>query len=150
MTTAEEEAMRSTDAAAGSRRRLTDGQGVPLVGLAVGVWAMLPPYVGPRLATDAKVEVVDHVVPGVVVLAIAVTAMVIGRQTPRGAISLLVAGFTATLAGIWMIATHLPLVAQAMRHEVAWVPVAHHTLPGLAVAALGLVWTARHWQQPTV
>jgi hypothetical protein len=108
---------------------------------------MLAPYIGPELAIDPQVEVVDHVVPGVVVLGLAAAGVAITRRPLGGATFLLVSGFGVTLAGIWMVATHLPLVAQGMRDEVAWLPVIHHSLPGFAVAGLGLLWTAAHWSE---
>jgi hypothetical protein len=53
----------------------------------------------------------------------------------------LIAGLGVLLAGFWMTATHIPLVAQTTRDEVAAGAAIYHTLPGLAVAALGAVWT---------
>lgn len=128
------------------------------VGLALGVWALLPPYIGPALNTDARVEIVDHVVPGVAVLAIALATWVPRRrmerdvteagrrvEPPRGSTLLLMAGMAVALAGFWMTATHLPLIGQAMRAEAPWTATVFHSLPGLAVLILGGVWIAKSW-----
>ena len=147
MTPAEEESTSADDVAGAEPSSAPVSQWIPLVGLAVGTWAVLAPYVGPELATDPQVEVVDHVVPGVAVLALATAGLTIGRKAPRGATFLLASGLAVVLAGIWMVATHVPLVDQATRDEAGWLPVVHHSLPGLAVAALGLVWAAAHWRQ---
>ncbi|HSH58767.1 MAG TPA: hypothetical protein VK988_03820 [Acidimicrobiales bacterium] len=48
-----------------------------------------------------------------------------------------------------MTATHIPVVAQATRDEVAAGAAIYHTVPGLAVAALGAVWTWVHWSDDT-
>ncbi|MCA1844735.1 MAG: hypothetical protein LC792_16390 [Actinobacteria bacterium] len=115
----------------------------------MGVLALLPPYLGPALEPlEIRKEVADHVVPGVVVLAISAVALwVAGRPAGPPPTALFVAGLVITLAGIWMTATHVPLVAQAVRHQpqAPWPATVWHTLPGLAVDALGLWWTAAHW-----
>lgn len=108
-------------------------------GLLVGAWALLPPYTGPALATADRVEFADHVVPGVAVIAISALAFALGRR-PVGENVLFPAGLGVVLAGFWMTATHLPLVLQATRGEAPWGATVYHSLPGLAVLALGVVW----------
>ncbi len=116
---------------------------LPGAGLLIAVWAAVPPYVGPGLATEMRVEVADHVVPGVLVAVLAVSAYFLGAV--RGGMLLLPVGLLIALAGVWMVATHVPLLPQALRNEASWVSVAHHSLPGLAVLVLGLVWAWLHW-----
>lgn len=116
-----------------------------LTGLAllVGAWALLPPYTGPFLATDDTVEIVDHVVPGVVVIAVALGTFLLarsGRATPL----LFPAGLGIVLAGFWMTATHLPLVLQATRQQAPWGATVYHSLPGLAVLVLGVTWAVTY------
>lgn len=111
-----------------------------LAGLAVGVWANLPPFVGPGLVTSRSLELVDHSVPAVVVLAVVAWAARAGRAAETW---LFAAGLVIGLAGVWMTATHVPLVAQALRGGVGWAATISHSLPGLAVLALGGAWTAR-------
>lgn len=119
---------------------------LPIAGLVIGLWAALPPYFGPELDTETRVEIVDHVVPSLFLMAASVVALVLARVRPAPA-HLLVAGFVVALAGIWMVATHVPLVAQAARHEVPAGAAAYHTAPGLAVVALGLGWIVAYWRQ---
>lgn len=121
---------------------------LPFLGLVVAGWALLPPYSGPELGTEMRVEIADHVVPSVLMIVLSVVALVrrraIGAGADKGSFMLL-AGLGILLAGFWMVATHLPLVAQARRGEVTGGVAAYHTAPGVAVMLLGLVWAALHW-----
>lgn len=132
--------MRVTGAATTLRKSL------PLAGLVAGAWALLPPYTGPHLNTAARVEVADHVVPGVVLIAVSAISVLVARRPGHATSWLLLAGLVALLAGIWMTATHVPLVAQATRDQAPGGAVLYHTAPGVAVMALGLVWSAAHWR----
>ena len=110
------------------------------LGLLVGGWALLPPYSGPALNTADNVEFVDHVAPGVLVIAIALGSLLLARGE-RASTLLFPAGLAIVLAGFWMTATHLPLVLQATRQQAPWGATIYHSLPGLAVLALGVAWT---------
>lgn len=114
----------------------------------VAGWALLPPYSGPELGTEMRVEIADHVVPSVLMIMLSVVALVrrhaSGAAADKGSFMLL-AGLGILLAGFWMVATHVPLVAQARRGEVTGGVAAYHTAPGVAVMLLGLVWAALHW-----
>ncbi len=123
-------------------------QALPVAGLIVAVLALLPPYTGPQLATETRVEIADHVVPAFVVLAVSVAALARLRRPAPSAFPLL-AGLSVLLAGFWMTATHIPLIVQATRDEVSAGAAAYHTVPGLAVAALGTVWAWVHWSDDT-
>lgn len=112
------------------------------LGVLVGAWSLLPPYGGPRLALGPRgdqLEFVDHVVPGTVVVVVSLLALLTAwrRVSSR---PLFAAGLTIVVAGLWMDATHAPLVLQATRGEAPWGATAHHSLPGLAVLALGVSW----------
>jgi hypothetical protein len=109
------------------------------LGLLVGCWAILPPYSGPFLATEDTVEFVDHVVPGIVILAISALTFLFARRR-GGSSTLFPAGLGIFLSGFWMTATHAPLVLQATRQEAPWGATVYHSLPGLAVLTLGAVW----------
>lgn len=108
-------------------------------GFLAGAWALLPPYTGPALNTAARVEFADHVVPGVAVVAISALALVVARR-PGADRFLFGAGLGVILAGFWMTATHLPLLLQATRAQAPWGATVYHSLPGLAVLVLGVVW----------
>ena len=122
---------------------------LPYAGLAAAVWAIAAPYVllGPDINAAAKNEVADHVVPGVVMIGVCVTMLVRDRRpAPEGGFPL-VAGLVVALAGLWMLATHLPLVNQAREGhvDVTYGVAAWHTVPGLVVLLLGLVWAGAYW-----
>lgn len=119
---------------------------LPLLGVGLSVWAALPPYSGPSLAATARAEVVDHVVPAVVLLIVSLVAL-LGARRASGPGTLLLAGaLVAALCGLWMTATHLPLVVQAARQGgISWAAVTYHSVPSLAVLAFGLLWTVRSW-----
>jgi len=126
---------------------------LPFLGLVIGLWAVVPPYTGPALNTEMRVEIADHVVPSILVLGLSVTALVLNRRRGAGSTAgtfMLLAGMGILLAGFWMIATHVPLVTQSRRGEVPGGTAAYHTAPGIAVTLFGLVWTAVHWNDADV
>ena len=81
--------------------------------LAFGAWGTLAPYAGPEVPVSASVEVVDHVIPGVIVLAVA--AFAVQRRRFE-----LIPAALALLAGLWMTVSHVPLLAMAARGETPW------------------------------
>ncbi|HUQ62255.1 MAG TPA: hypothetical protein VM121_00695 [Acidimicrobiales bacterium] len=117
------------------------------MGIVVGVWGALPRFVSPELnVTDSK-EVADHVVPALLVIALSVAALMLARGGAVPGMFMFVAGLAVCLAGVWMVATHVPLVAQAARHEpgVTWSATVWHSSAAAAVALLGIVWVATYW-----
>lgn len=118
--------------------------------IALGVVGVLPPYVGPALGlvvtTRPIVEVVDHVLPGLAVVAVGVVALVRGRIGLTGAV-------VAFLGGVWMAGTHVPLLLQVPSGGVGAAAALFHTLPGFAVLAAGalalFVWTAQEERTAT-
>ena len=134
------------DAAAGGAPRRNESlrRALPVVGLVTAAVAVLPPYTASDIGTSMRVEVADHVVPAVLIVVLSLGALARRRRTTAGMFPL-VAGFGVLLAGLWMTATHLPLVAQARRDEVDAGIAAYHTVPGLIVLAFGVVWVAAHW-----
>lgn len=99
--------------------------------------------VGLELPVPTYLEVVDHVVPGVVIVAVAV-AVLTGRLSP---LATLVAALVAALAGLWMVATHVPLLAQARTPLVSWPTALAHSVPGLVTFALTIVAAMWAWRQ---
>lgn len=97
------------------------------------VWATVAPYTGPPLGlvvnTEAVVEVVDHVIPGVVAITCALTFLTASGPALMGTVA-------AALAGFWMSGTHVPLVLQATRGEVAIGSALWHALPCFALFLL--------------
>lgn len=107
-------------------------------------WAALAPYVGTwvglHVAVAPSVEVVDHVVPGVIAGAIGGFALASGRLP-------LAVALLAVLAGFWMLMTHIPLVDQARRGGVSMAAAVWHTAPGVVVFALAGVAAIRSWNE---
>lgn len=131
-------------------------QGLPYAGLAIGAWAAVAPYalIGPDLNAAAKTEFVDHAVPGALIIVLSAVALVRARSASAGSGGSfpLLAAFGVLLAGLWMTATHLPLVKEAQDDLVATDVTAWHTIPGLVVMVLGGVWAASSWsdaEEPT-
>jgi hypothetical protein len=120
---------------------------LPLVGLLIGVWAIVPPYIKAfgELNVESRVEFADHVVPGIVVLAVSALALVLLRSPEPSQLLLFVGGGAIILAGFWMMATHMPLISQARNGQVPWGAVLWHSLPGLGVTLFGVLWTLRYW-----
>ncbi len=120
---------------------------LPLVGLGIAFWATLPQWSGPKLNVEASKEVADHIVPGAVVLLASLVGIWASRR-PQGPGALrFMAGLGVLLAGLWMMATHLPLVFEAMRDESPWPATIYHTSSALAVFGLGLLWSTVTWSE---
>jgi len=72
------------------------------------------------------VEMVDHVVPGVVVLAVALFGVFAGRIP-------LIAALAATLAGFWITATHVPAIRDGFRGLIDGQATVIHSVPGILI-----------------
>lgn len=123
-----------------SGRRRRDGRGRRRVlGLTavVALWSALPPFVGPGLRTAVATEVVDHPVPAVVVLG---TVAVFAWWRSASADAWFVGGLVVGLAALWQVATHVPLVVQAVRGGAPWPATVHHALPGVVLVGMAVVW----------
>lgn len=118
----------------------------PLAYLAVlGALSVTPPYLGPAIGLelgeiDSTVEVVDHVVPGLIVLLAAGASFLLLRAGAMKKDSLLLAAAVAIcmLAGVWETSSHVPLVLDGGRPETPWGAVVLHSALGPAIAALSL------------
>lgn len=120
---------------------------LPFVGLAVAVWASLPRYSGPKLNVAQSTEVVDHVFPAIVVLLASLAGIAASRRAKGPGATRFLGGMAVLLAGLWMMATHLPLVAQAGRGDAPWPATIYHTSSALAVFGLGLLWATVTWSE---
>ena len=123
---------------------------MPLVGLGVAVWASLPQYSGPKLYVEASKEVADHIIPAILVLLASIVGILAGRR-PQGPGALrLIAGMAVLLAGLWMMATHVPLLLQTIRggpDAASWPATIYHFASALAVFGLGLLWSTVTWAE---
>jgi hypothetical protein len=109
------------------------------VALAVfGVLDAIAPYVstalGLHLSTLPLNEVVDHVVPGAIVIAVAWVSIIRGRRSLAGSL-------LALVAGVWMVATHVPLLVQAGQGLVPLQTALLHSIPGILVLLTALMAT---------
>lgn len=111
---------------------------------ASAAWAIAVPYlgrlVGVRLDVPASVEVADHVVPGLVVLAAIVVLMTGRRRRPLvapGDLRWSIAAAASFLAGFWIASTHLPLVVEAIGGVTPWDAALLHASAGLPVLGTG-------------
>ena len=120
---------------------------LPLVGLGVAFWASLPQWSGPKLNVEASKEVADHIVPAVAVLLASLVGIWAGRRPQGPGAYRFMAGLGVLLAGLWMMATHLPLVFQAMRDEAPWPATIYHNASAFAVFGLGLLWATVTWSE---
>jgi hypothetical protein len=123
---------------------------MPLVGLGVAVWASLPQYSGPKLYVEASKEVADHIIPAILVFLASIVGILAGRR-PQGPGALrLIAGMAVLLAGLWMMATHVPLLLQTIRggpDAASWPATIYHFASALAVFGLGLLWSTVTWAE---
>ena len=120
---------------------------LPLVGLGIAFWATLPQWSGPKLNVEASKEVADHIVPGAVVLVASLVGIWAGRRPQGPGAFRFMAGLGVLLAGLWMMATHLPLVGEALRGVSPWPGTIYHTSASLAVFGLGLLWATVTWSE---
>jgi len=108
---------------------------------ALALWAAIVPWlaaaVGLGLDVPTNLEVVDHVVPGVVALAGAALLVLLGG--PRGGVAWLGAASAAFLGGLWITATHVPLIFDALEGPIPWGTALLHFSPGPPILVLG-VW----------
>ncbi|HVL97624.1 MAG TPA: hypothetical protein VM266_17350 [Solirubrobacteraceae bacterium] len=107
----------------------------PWILVVAAAWAIAVPYLA-RLDVDPTVEVVDHVVPGVILLAAA--GAVLGAGWRPGSAPWLAAAAVALLAGLWITATHVPLLPEILDGTAPALTGLLHLSAGPPVAATGL------------
>ena len=118
--------------------------GLALLG-ALGALSILPPYVGPPLGLELDVakdvEVVDHVVPGVIIVLCSVGAALMLRAQRIGTDSLALAAAVGVslLAGVWETSSHVPLLLDGGGPQTPWGTVIFHSVLGPVVAGMALV-----------
>jgi len=114
-----------------------------LAGLAV--WSAAAPYVATAVGWDvpvsSAVEIVDHVFPGTLALGAALALQRLGRTEARDLGLRLGAVAVAVLSGVWVAASHAPLLLAASRGAVEWGAAILHATGGplLLLAALWLL-----------
>ena len=110
--------------------------------LALSLWSILPPYLGPAIGLEldvsAATEVVDHLLPGVIAAAAAGYALYLARRGETDSLHALGALGVCALAGLWESASHFPLVLDAGDSARPWGAVLFHSTAGPAVLVLAL------------
>lgn len=114
----------------------------------LGAVSILPPFVGPavglELDVSSTVEVVDHVIPGLTVIAFSVISLLLLRGGRDGdSLPLLFAVSLCMLAGLWETGSHAPLLLEAGEPEAPWGTVLMHSLLGPAILVLSIALLGR-------
>lgn len=119
----------------------------------IGAWTAIVPYLGDLLGlavnVPARVEVVDHVIPGVIVVAAGLYLhRLAGRRALAGERFALLAAGVSFLAGFWVLATHLPLIGDAADAAVSWEAAIWHSIAALPIVGLGCWFVVRSIPEP--
>jgi hypothetical protein len=128
----------------------------PAVALTLlAAWAMVVPWaaraIGLTLDVPTRLEVIDHVVPGAVVLACCALLLHPSAAGPPASLTRLAAIGVACLAGFWITATHATLVPEAIDGTSPWGAALMHLSAGppITVVALWMLLTEGS-RQPTL
>jgi len=109
---------------------------------ALGAWTIVVPYAARPLGLEVDVastiEVVDHVLPGVLVVLLGAW---LARRSGGGppAIGVLVASGVCALAGVWVLATHVPLLADAAAGREPWGAALWHSATAPVIIVLAFI-----------
>ncbi len=108
---------------------------------------MAPGFYLAGLHVKAGAEVVDHVIPGLAVLALVFVAVRWGREVPA---LMLLTGVGILLAGLWMTDVHVALVRQAIRGQAPVGATTYHSSTAFVVDVVGggWLWRYRHAGSP--
>ncbi len=109
---------------------------------ALAIWSIVPPYLGPviglELDVPSSVEVVDHVLPGLIACAGALIARAEVRIGSADSVRALAALGACTLAGLFQTVTHATLVLDAGSPLAPVDSVLLHASPGPVLLGLSL------------
>lgn len=113
--------------------------------LMIGLYAMAPGIWLDGLVVKRNAEIVDHVIPGLFVLAMILLAVSWGPDRRGASTVVFGASLVIALAGLWMSATHVGLLVQGIRGQAPGWAVTYHCSTAFLTLALGLTWVGRHW-----
>jgi hypothetical protein len=109
---------------------------------ALAVWAIVVPWlaraVGLALDVPTHLEVIDHAVPGVIVLGCCAALLHPAATGPPGSVLRLAVTGVACLAGFWITATHATLVPEAIDGISPWGAALLHLSAGPPITVLAL------------
>lgn len=106
-----------------------------IFGVADGIAPYVANAVGLTLYTLPVNEVVDHVIPGAIVILVAWLTLIRGTGWLGGSL-------LAMVAATWMVATHVPLLVQAGHGQVDLATALLHSTPGILVFLTAAAMTA--------
>jgi hypothetical protein len=115
-----------------------------VVSMLIGLYAMAPGIWLGGLHVKRGAEIVDHVIPGLAVLAMILLAVSWRPGRSGRPTVLLIASLVIALAGLWMCATHVGLLVQGIRGEAPGLAVTYHCTTAFLTLVLGITWVARH------
>ena len=108
----------------------------------LAAWAIAVPWIaralGLALDVPTRLEVIDHVVPGIVVLACAAALGHASSAGPPGSVLGLAITGAACLAGFWITATHATLLPEALDGVSPWGAALLHLSAGPPITLLAL------------
>jgi len=125
----------------------SSGDRRPVLLAALAAWAVAVPWlaraVGLPLDVATRLEVVDHVVPGLLVLVCCGLLLHPRTGGSSGSLPRLAMIGIGVLAGLWITATHAPLLPEAIDGASPWGPALIHLSAGppVTVAALWMLLT---------
>lgn len=109
---------------------------------ALGAWTIVVPYLGRAFGlvvnVARRIEIVDHVVPGTLILAIGAYLAVCANRDAAGTWSGAIGGGVCFLAGFWVLATHVPPISQAFQGKAAWGAALWHASTAIPLVVLSL------------
>jgi hypothetical protein len=109
---------------------------------ALAAWAIAVPWIarvlGLELGVPTRLEVIDHVVPGVVVLVCCAALAHPTAAGPAGSLPWLGIAGIACLSGVWITATHAILLPEAIDGVSPWGAALLHLSAGPPIAVLAL------------
>jgi hypothetical protein len=110
---------------------------------ALGAWTIAVPYLGRAVGlvvnVPSRTEIVDHVVPGTLIGAAGLYLVVLAHRGAPPGWSRLVAAGLCFLAGFWVLATHVPLVGDAINGTAPWDATLWHAATALPVVVVSLM-----------
>ncbi len=114
----------------------------------LGVWSIAVPFaataLGMHLDVTRRLEIADHVVPGLAIAGAAALLILAWRRALPNTWMAPTALGIIFLGGLWITATHVPLIIQAAdgRVRAPWDASIFHSLwgPPVALVSLWLLW----------
>ena len=114
----------------------------------LGLWSIAVPFaataLGMHLDVARRLEIADHVVPGLIIAGSVALLVIARRSSQAGTWAAPTALGVAFLAALWITATHVPLIFQAAdgRPGAPWDASIFHSVwgPPMTAISLWLLW----------